>query len=186
MAEQIKAKDAVPGRWYKVDGSRMLFINEVSGDYWFADIYSDQSGYAKDADITPLPDCTGWDWEPTPKHPPVPEGWRELGGDEEIKEGDRYCLTGEWKEVCNNIGSLRGRFDYPHIRRIEPTYRPFANAEEFKPHRDRWVLEECRISRVDVYCDEFVEVGGRNYDWPEACGHLKFDDGSPFGVEVKE
>lgn len=48
----------------------MLFINEANCEYWFVDIYSDPRGYGKDVSITPLPDCTGWDWKPTPQYRP--------------------------------------------------------------------------------------------------------------------
>ena len=82
------------------------------------------------------------------------------------------------------------------IRKIEvpKQWRPFANAEEFKPHRDRWVTRidksdtvscpgACRVlaydesgvwwsERYETYEDAFED--GRCFD----------DDGTPFGVEV--
>jgi len=122
--------------------------------------------------------------DPAPTYPPVPEGWRELGGDEEIKEGDRYCFTSEWKEVCNNIGSLRGRFDYPHIRRIEPTYRPFASAEEFDAESHRIVVNIGTGTRRRI--DHYSDKGCMGMSWEMAHRKWRFlDDGSPFGVEVK-
>jgi hypothetical protein len=74
------------------------------------------------------------------------------------------------------------------LRKVErpKTYRPFANAEEFKPHRDRW----CRIgdcdSRVQNVTDERVYFRDCKFTWEQAYIEIAFDDGTPFGVEVGE
>ena len=77
------------------------------------------------------------------------------------------------------------------IRKIEKPkqYRPFANAAEFEPHRDRWVRRIANggaflisdYSEEGFCCDELSPVS-----WEELfnMGYVFDDDGSPFGVEV--
>ena len=81
------------------------------------------------------------------------------------------------------------------VKRIEPTYRAFANAAEFKPHRDRWVKSKLDLSypnRVGVavqYDDERAYFtngdvsAGRGWDY--LFQHMLFEDSTPFGIEVK-
>ena len=70
-------------------------------------------------------------------------------------------------------------------------YRPFASAEEFEPHRDRWV-------RTKAVKDVGFRVSGRNgcgvyhvacangwESWSDAYRSREFEDGTPFGVEVQ-
>jgi hypothetical protein len=85
---------------------------------------------------------------------------------------------------------------YPIIRKIEKpaTYRPFANAEEFKPHRDRWI---CRLHngqpdakgcyKVSAYDDRgtFANDSKTSYQDMLEEGRV-FDDGNPFGVRIDE
>jgi len=66
-------------------------------------------------------------------------------------------------------------------------YRPFANAEEFKPHRDRWVRfsQSGVLYRITEYSDTGIAIGSEApWDYDAAFASLVFDDGSPFGVEV--
>jgi hypothetical protein len=77
------------------------------------------------------------------------------------------------------------------VRKIEKPkrYRPFANAEEFKPHRDRWIrFRQSLISyRITEYSDTGVAIGSEApWDYDAAFASLVFDDGTPFGVEVTE
>ena len=72
------------------------------------------------------------------------------------------------------------------VRKIEKPkqYRAFANAAEFKPHRDRWWMFE-----VDErnHCRPPQDYDDRLYgswEWEEMFECATFDDGSPFGVEV--
>jgi hypothetical protein len=103
------------------------------------------------------------------------------------KEGELYlfgrcCIAEEYDE------SVHYNSVYAIVRKIEKPkqYRPFANAEEFKPHRDRW----CRInvcdSRVQNVTNERVCFRDCNFTWEKAYIEITFDDGSPFGVEVSE
>ncbi len=75
----------------------------------------------------------------------------------------------------------------------EPKYRPFANAEEFKPHRDRWVSREGNVGRVCGHDEAncyFVGPIGSQYSgtWGKCfSSNIVFDDTKlPFGVEVTE
>ena len=65
-------------------------------------------------------------------------------------------------------------------------YRPFANAEEFAPYRDRWFIDkhDSDIVRVELYCNSGItEVRGYcSYD--ELLNSYTFDDGTPAGVRV--
>jgi hypothetical protein len=125
--------------------------------------------------------------------PGVPEGWELVRIDRPAK-GDWFIdVLGLPREYPyeTNLGGV-----FPIIRKIEKpaTYRPFANAEEFKPHRDRWMA---RIGENGQQIDgEFQHVGfddtgiwlGANplsYKDALDLGHV-FDDGTPFGVRIDE
>ncbi len=67
----------------------------------------------------------------------VPEGW-ELVRIGAPKKGDLYVGSG------GDVASCPCDYHaecYALVRKIEKPkrYRPFASAEEFKPHRDRWI-----------------------------------------------
>ena len=123
----------------------------------------------------------------------VPDGWRlvrigvpRLGVDWVInhEQSPTVCVVAT---LCEN---------WPIIEKIEQPkqYRPFADAKEFEPHRDRWVeytspnRGDCSNYRVSAYTSERVwlgpDNGGKTYK--EAFHCLRLDDGSPFGVEVTE
>jgi hypothetical protein len=129
----------------------------------------------------------------TQQIPGVPEGW-------ELVRIDRPT-HGEW--FIDGVG-LPKQYPYenpcggvfPIIRKTEKpaTYRPFANAEEFKPHRDRWI---CRLYngrpdakgcyKVSAYDDRgtFANDGKTSYQDMFEEGRV-FDDGTPFGVKIDE
>jgi hypothetical protein len=129
--------------------------------------------------------------------PGVPDGW-ELVRIDFVTEGEWYLFKGRVDQWESKRAS---DCDFPIIRKIEvpKQYRPFANAEEFKPHRDRWV----KIASGDNNCGcqlEESDVGGeRSIDgcnehsvciwegwmtYRDAFKCFAFDDGTPFGVEV--
>jgi hypothetical protein len=81
------------------------------------------------------------------------------------------------------------------VRKIErpKQYRPFANAEEFKPHRNRWwkwnpvkfpggVFPPSRNNPPAWYDDN----GHAAKTWQQSLSNKVFEDGTPFGVEVSE
>jgi hypothetical protein len=126
--------------------------------------------------------------------PGVPEGWElvRIGvpsdGDWWINmEGEAEVSKGE----CITV--------WPIIRKIEKPakYRPFANAEEFKPHRDRWLTRKDKsdLTHVDGACgvvaydDQGLWFTTGNYHTWEAAfdsGRCFDDDGTPFGVKIDE
>jgi|LakMenE18May11ns_1017448.scaffolds.fasta_scaffold9512224_3 hypothetical protein len=137
--------------------------------------------------------------------PGIPEGW-------ELVHANRYAQFDE--HFIDRGGSVRhwsGEGEtaevYPIIRMIEKpaTYRPFANAEEFKPHRDRWVRvvkkqDERNTNLEDWFgvgsclkimgCEEsglWLRVPGGWLTYESAFEDFVFDDdGTPFGVRIDE
>src|SRR5690606_11951951 len=123
-------------------------------------------------------------WEPTPKHPPVPEGWRLVDKEKDLPKqaGDKFVDGNGWETVAN----ANGGFDMAryYIRRIEPTYRPFASAEEFDAEAHRIVVNIGTGTRRRI--DHYSDKGCMGMSWEMAHRKWRFlDDGSPFGVEVK-
>jgi hypothetical protein len=119
--------------------------------------------------------------------PGVPEGW-ELVGFRRLMFGDWYVGAAgkpeRWELAAASVNT------YAVIRKIEvpKQYRPFANAEEFKPHRDRW----WRYAVGGDYMPQinppipYNELGVDGATWQQAFSGRVFDDGTPFGVEVAE
>jgi hypothetical protein len=119
--------------------------------------------------------------------PGVPDGW------ELVRIGIPINL--EWVIAMNTAEPYQmaqDGFRYQAIvRKIEKPkqYRPFANAEEFKPHRDRWVrhIASDTCSKVIGYNDRSVKFGTNKgyWDYEMACETWVFGDGTPFGVECE-
>jgi len=65
-----------------------------------------------------------------------------------------------------------------------PKYRPFANAAEFNPFREKWwrYKEQPRTYPPASYSD--THYGGRTY--AEAFNDYEFEEGTPFGMRVEE
>jgi hypothetical protein len=76
------------------------------------------------------------------------------------------------------------------VRKIEKPkqYRPFASAEEFKPHRDRWTRRIAYNPQGnDIYPPKrYSDLGYDGFKWQWCFENFSFDDGTPFGVEVSE
>jgi len=128
--------------------------------------------------------------------PGVPDGWEFMG--------IRKALNGEF--IVNAIGNdemwnhtLPSEYLYPIIRKIEKPakYRAFANAEEFKAHRDRWLTRTDKSDpthlsgacRVIAYCDNHLWwADGRVSTYKDEFDHGRCfdDDGTPFGVKIDE
>jgi hypothetical protein len=78
---------------------------------------------------------------------------------------------------------------YLILRKIErpKQYRPFANAEEFKPHRDKWWRYKERVEAQSVHPPAtYCGSGFNGSRWEFCFERYEFEDGSPFGVEVSE
>ena len=118
----------------------------------------------------------------------IPDGY------ELVRVGRPECgelfLTGDGKIAIASGQAVE--VSYVILRRIEKpkAYRPFASAEEFKPHRGKWWMR-----KGDVQCSKYpttyppaayndVSHGGQ--PWGDAFENRVFEDGSPFGVEVTE
>jgi hypothetical protein len=114
----------------------------------------------------------------------VPEGWRLV----------RIGLPkkGEWFMDEDTGRTSVALFDWSRGIRVilekiqQPKqYRPFANAAEFAPHRDRWWRfkgESDELFRTYYYSDK----SHMWHDWHQSFDKKVFDDGTPFGVEVTE
>ena len=127
--------------------------------------------------------------------PGVPEGWELLRIDRPTK-GDWFIdVAGQPEQYPydHNCGGV-----FPIIRKIEKParYRPFANAEEFKPHRDRWLTRKAHFDPgpldgawgVCSYDDGGVWwANSRKSTYQEEFDSGRcFDDGTPFGVRIDE
>lgn len=128
----------------------------------------------------------------------IPDGW-ELVRVGRIRRGEFFVdYRGEY---CYYTGTDESsNVNCVIIRKIEKPkrYRPFANAAEFEPHRDKWIkrgdrsdAEETMPSgcfRVVAYNDHyFWTTDGCTKNYADALEDgKKFDDGTPFGVEVTE
>ena len=119
----------------------------------------------------------------------IPEGW------ELVKFG--VPKSGDW--LINSSGEpeqSKGTFAtvWPIIRKIvkPKRYRPFANAAEFEPHRDRWVRRSHAgrpdakgCYKVCAYDNWGIFDRGSKISYEEMFNDgRQFDDGTPFGVEV--
>ena len=118
----------------------------------------------------------------------IPDGW------ELVRVGQLH--NGEcWVNNCGH--PQRWDYDVPSssinyviIRKIEKPkrYRPFANAAEFEPHREKWLQLKLgggdhRI-KTHSYNDRKHYTGDDGNTWKEMFNDFKFEDGTPFGVEV--
>ena len=77
-------------------------------------------------------------------------------------------------------------FPATSLVKVEPKWRPFANADEFKPYRDRWWRYKndhpTNIRPPGAY-DVHGFVG---HKWERCLEILEFEAGAPFGIEVTE
>lgn len=124
----------------------------------------------------------------------IPEGWELVRVGKPIINVD--CVVAE-DGMPVLIDWVTDRRNWLIIRKIVLPSRPFANAAEFKPHRDRWVTHPICTQyegafQVTKYDDKGFWANGTQkmlYETAYSIG-LRFDnlDGTtePFGVEVTE
>lgn len=115
----------------------------------------------------------------------IPDGW-ELVRIGTPEHEEVIMLTDGSIEMHHEGRNVRMNKNYVIIRKIEKPkqYRPFANAAEFAPHRDRWwkkTTGENRTYPPCYYNDSYY--GGLHFD--RCFVDRIFDDGTPFGVEVQ-
>jgi len=116
--------------------------------------------------------------------PGVPEGW-ELVELRRARKGE-YYVDGEGRPQRTHADL---HAVWPIIRKIEKPakYRPFANAEEFKPHRDRWWrYNDSEDSEHVQPPAAYSKIGPMGSNWEQAFSGRVFDDGTPFGVKIDE
>jgi len=139
-------------------------------------------------------------WMPTSELPAFeripdpPDGWRFVD-----KEKDaRHDQAKFWDEETKHWGLVNPHLSHwlsAHtyivpINPPEPQYRPFANAAEFEPHRDKWIkhkLDEY-AAKITTYNDQNVWLGCASIGTGYA-GMFKdftFADGTPFGVRIDQ
>lgn len=123
----------------------------------------------------------------------IPDGWELVRFD--------YANDGEF--YIDGIGDIRNHLSVKPtqakrliIRKIEKPkqYRPFANAAEFEPFRDRWIrrtyngdLSNAGCFKFHAYDDIGVYDVGVHFTYQEMLEDgRQFDDGTPFGIEVTE
>lgn len=141
------------------------------------------------ADLKPLPDCTGWDWKPTLQ---LREGaWYERA-DGKIVGPCRPCSWSKERWVVdqywyNDDGTNTYDLSFL-IREVDPPkkpkYRPFKNADEFKPHRDRWLVNKASgtMKRVCEFNDTGIWFAFCSESYQQIFEHYTFGDGTPFGM----
>jgi hypothetical protein len=124
--------------------------------------------------------------------PGVPEGW-ELVRIGRPAKGEFFVRFGRvdectCPEYMDDSSAIVCKIEQPK------RYRPFANAAEFKPHRDRWIQfaadDWSACWKVSWYRDDgvFLDHGPtrRHLSFEFVFEEWMFDDGTPFGVEVTD
>lgn len=125
----------------------------------------------------------------------IPDGWMPVRFDYAV-DGEAY-VKGDG-EVTVHVGARPTQAKRLIVRKIEKPkhYRPFENAAEFEPHRDRWIKRSSKHDtsetlpagcfKVSGYNDHhYWTDGGRCTSYEAAFYDGKcFEDGTPFGVEV--
>jgi hypothetical protein len=117
--------------------------------------------------------------------PGVPEGWEIERIGKPIFKVDHVVRYDGQPMLCDYDSSYLNRVI---IRKIEKpaTYRPFANAEEFKPHRDRWWYRNDKDGRRQFPPAGYSDQAHGGVTWKHRFDTCFFDDGTPFGVKIDE
>lgn len=98
-----------------------------------------------------------------------------------------WSRQGQWME---RAGMNKDRaYDQDSIYAVpiappKPQYRPFRNADEFRPYRERWFrVRESAATEHPPRC--FDRDGYGTWSWNCAFERLEFEDGTPFGMPVE-
>jgi hypothetical protein len=116
--------------------------------------------------------------------PGVPEGWELV----EFRQPNQGDFVINWVGQIEQWSLGDSAYVFPIIRKIEKpaTYRPFANAEEFKPHRDRWWYRDDKDGRRHFPPAGYSDQAHGGVTWKHRFDTCFFDDGTPFGVRIDE
>jgi hypothetical protein len=126
----------------------------------------------------PMSELSAFDRVPDP-----PDGWRFVEKGEAFDERAKFWAGDMWLSTSESSYGEYPTYIVP-IDPPKPKYRPFANAAEFEPYRDRWICTHGAntVRRVDHYNDQ----GVNGMTWESLFRNRTFEDGSPCGVEVTE
>jgi hypothetical protein len=130
------------------------------------------------APLSELPD-------PPDRIPDPPEGWRFVQPGEAF---DSRCQVWDARlkqyrpRNYPQLGPMSHHVYIVPIAPPAPQYRPFANAAEFKPHRDKWWRVK---TETEDACHPPHYYSDR-HDWQRSFDTLVFEDGTPFGVRVDQ
>ena len=125
---------------------------------------------------------------PQPDLPgPIPDGWRPVDKSVDAFRDDAKCWAGMsygWSQTLNTH-TKEYSADRDYIVPIDPPapqYRPFANAAEWWPHRDRWVRNGLDRVKACWFGQQDADARFKN-----GCVFLNDDgtDAEPFGVKVE-
>jgi hypothetical protein len=119
--------------------------------------------------------------------PGVPEGWELVHANRAVKP-EEYFIDRAGNVVYWNAEEESAAV-FPIVRKIEKParYRPFANAEEFKPHRDRWWYRNDQDGRRRHFPPaSYSDKTHNGAAWQHRFETCFFDDGTPFGVKIDE
>jgi hypothetical protein len=141
-----------------------------------------------------LPDCTGWDWQPTPKLQLREGAWYERAdgkivgpcspGLETIPKWTFKVGSVFYDEEGNQVNRNPMLAIIREVPVPAPKYRPFVNAAEFRPHRDRWIRDK---SSCAVRVTSLNDNGANGSSWWSLVKNYTFEDtNTPVGVEVTE
>jgi hypothetical protein len=144
--------------------------------------------YANDCDCIawmPLSELPAFDRIPDP-----PEGWRFADKTKDVDDGRALVLSEdrkrweprtfrgcEWADLSIYIVPINPP------KPPEPQYRPFANAAEFEPYRNKWWRHKTSNSKNPPLGYSDTHWGGMPFGL--AFDKYEFEDGSPFGVKVE-
>jgi hypothetical protein len=141
--------------------------------------------------IEHLPDCTGFDWVPTPKLQLREGAWYErkdgeiVGPCKKSTFPDHQWMIEPWLYFDDGTNKAILDTGVWLIREVEPPqpkYRAFVDREEAFPFCDGWWLDDGEPVRIVRVRQDCVFVGGRVYSFDMAFASLKRHDGTPFGV----
>jgi hypothetical protein len=134
--------------------------------------------------------------DPPDRIPDPPEGWRFVDSSDVDRRDVQWWDLGakEWKDCGAWSAGFPFDKDRAYIVPIDPPkppkpqYRPFANAAEFEPYRDRWVRRKegmfCKVASYENY-GATMGTCATIWKYSDLFDEWEFDDGTPFGVKVE-
>ena len=144
--------------------------------------------------IEHLPDCDSFKWVPAPPKLQLREGaWYERKDGEIVgpckvdpEQPNKYGY--KWHAGCwryRDDGTNQLESDQWIIREVEPPqpkYRPFKNAEEFKPYRNCWWYRDDSDGRRYFPPQHYDDQHHGGVFFAYRFKTCFFEDGTPFGV----